>query len=112
MNGAIDDMTAFAVQALLSSDNGDRLGVVRTLATKWPNQPALAVVFALTSAASHIESQIDTASDRERRAFLGYRLAAVLAGDVHALRSMGNTDPKSHDLLHFWRRVDPYFLEL
>lgn len=112
MSGEIDNMTAFAVRALLSSDSADRRSVVRNLATKWPNQPALAVVFALTTAASHIESQIETQSDREKRAFMGYRLAAVLAGDVHALRSMGNSDPTAHDLLHFWRRIDPYFLDL
>jgi hypothetical protein len=85
--------------------------MVRRMCNAWPTEPALSVVFAMTNAGSMVE---DTFRQREGggNAAFAYRMAALLAADVYALESMGYKSPRAHDLLHFWRRVDPFFLDL
>ena len=86
-------------------------GLVHRLAREWPNEPALSVAFALTCAAANIEDVIKDAASARAAAF-AYKLAALLAADIHAVQAMGQVPAKASDLLHFWRRVDPYFLNL
>ena len=85
--------------------------MVRRMAQQWPAEPALAIVFAITSAAASLEDMVDTTSARGS-AQRGYQLAALVAADVYALEAMGKAPVVGQDLLHFWRRVDPYFLKL
>ncbi len=108
----IDDIVEYALSELLSGSDRRRRALVRNLCGRWPDQPALEIVFALTSAASRIEDNLDRESSSAEIATYGYRLAALLAADVFAVESMRKTLVKADDLLHFWRRVDPYFLEL
>jgi hypothetical protein len=108
----IDEMTEFAIEALLSGHDWRRRAVVRHLALRWPSVPALMLVFALTSAAALIEDSFGPEGGSDRVSTLGYKLAALLAADIFALEAMGRCPAKSRDLLHFWRRVDTYFLKL
>lgn len=106
---ALDQMAAFAIETLLARDRDATGSLVRRMAQRWPDQPALAVVFAITQAAAHIEDNLDEGRATDGAALVAYRLAAVIAADVFALQAMGQAAPVARDLLHFWRRVDGYF---
>lgn len=108
----IDDIIEFALEALLSGSDRRRRAMVRGMCETWPDAPALSVVFAVTTAAARLEDNFSRGSDTEGLAAFAYRLAALLAADVYAVESMGHNPAKANDLLHFWRRVDPWFLEL
>ncbi|MCP5036813.1 MAG: hypothetical protein GY945_04350 [Rhodobacteraceae bacterium] len=108
----IDDMIAFALEELLSGSEKRRRSLVRDMCIKWPSVPALSVVFALTSAASMAEDNIIQENAGHGIGPFAYKLAATLAADVYAIESMGHNPAHARDLLHFWRRVDGYFLEL
>jgi hypothetical protein len=107
-----DEMIEFALEELLSGNDPRRRALVRNLCMRWPGVPALVVAFVLTSAAAMIEDNFDRHRDPAAVAALAYRLAALLAADIYAVESMGFVPAKAQDLLHFWRRVDPYFLNL
>ncbi|SLN68930.1 hypothetical protein AQS8620_03268 [Aquimixticola soesokkakensis] len=103
----LDAMTEVALAALSDPDTGPARALVRDLALGWPQAPALAICFALTTAASRVEDEFVS-----KTASRGFRLAAMVAADCFALEAMGRTPATCEDLLLFWRRVDPYFLEL
>ena len=107
----LDRMIEVAVERLAQSNPQNSRKLVRDLANAWPNEPALSIVFAVTSAAASLEDMIDTPKSL-RSAQLGYKLAALMSADVFALEAMGRRPALGRDLLHFWRRVDPYFLEI
>lgn len=107
-----DQMIEFALEELLSSSEARRRALVRVICTRWPGVPALLVPFVLTSAGAMIEDNIDQQRDRDGTSALAYKLAALLAADIFAVESMGRQPALAQDLLHFWRRVDPYFLNL
>lgn len=98
------------MEELLSGDGGRKRSMVRRMAERWPDQPALALVYSVTSATELIEDQFGSTDDPVIP--LGYRLAALISADVHAVQSMGQIPSQAEDLLHFWRRVDPLFLRL
>lgn len=108
----IDRMIAFALEELASGSDARRRGLVRHICLRWPEAPALSVVFAMTSAAAMLEDNIKRDADATAVAPLAYRLAAILAADIYAVESMGQTPATAQDLLHFWRRVDSYFLDI
>ena len=108
----IDSMIAFALEELASGSDARRRGLVRHLCLRWPETPALSVVFAMTSAAAMLEDNIRRNADASNAAPLAYRLAAILAADIYAVESMGQKPATAQDLLHFWRRVDSYFLDI
>lgn len=114
----IDEMIEYALEELMAGgeDGRRRGGLVRHMCLKFPpSEPALSLVFALTSAGAMIEDNLvrDGESGGDVAPPLAYKLAAVLAGDIYAVESMGGHQPaRTRDLLHFWRRVDGYFLEL
>ena len=108
----IDSMIAFALEELASGSEARRRGLVRHLCLRWPEAPALSVVFAMTSAAATLEDNIRRNADATNAAPLAYRLAAILAADIYAVESMGQKPATAEDLLHFWRRVDSYFLDI
>lgn len=109
--GTTDLMIEYAVACLAAEDHQDIAGMVRRMAQRWPNEPALAIAFAVTSAASTFEDMVDTQT-AQQTAQTAYRLAALVSADVFAIEAMGQAPAQGHDLLHFWRRVDPYFLNL
>lgn len=106
----LDEMIELALEALLSGDDARRRGLVRAMVTRWPDVSALQIVFALTSAGAAVEDTFGSGTEGAQA--LAYKLAAVLSADVFALQEMGRCPAKARDLLHFWRRVDPYFLSL
>jgi len=111
VRGPIDMMIERAVRCLAEGDRSAIGGLVLRLAREWPNEPALSVAFALTCAAANLEEMIKDAASA-RTAVFAYKLAALLAADIHAIQAMGQVPARASDLLHFWRRVDPYFLNL
>lgn len=110
-NSDLDEMIEFAVERLAQEDPRSSRKLVRDLATIWPSQPALSIVFALTTAAATLQDVVDSRASKEATQS-GYKLAALVASDIFALEAMGHCPATGQDLLHFWRRVDPYFLNL
>jgi hypothetical protein len=108
-DAVLDRMTEFAMEELLSGDRDRARALIRTMAERWPDEPALALAFAVTSATQGIEAVFEGAGSRAAIP-LGYRLSALVSADVHAVQSMGQVPALAEDLLHFWRRVDPAFL--
>jgi hypothetical protein len=106
----LDLMIEFAVAELASADPTRTGRLVRTLAQQYPNEKALLLCFALTSAAAAVEDVVRDDKDGEPPA-LGYKLAALVAADILAIEALNGRSAKAVDLLHFWRRVDPYFLQ-
>ena len=111
-NATLDQMTEFAMEELLSGDGERKRAMVRRMAERWPAEPALALVYAVTSATEAIEDAFGEAASRDPVIPLGYRLSALISADVHAVQSMGQIPSFAEDLLHFWRRVDPLFLRI
>lgn len=110
-SGNLDLMIEFAVACLAGEDHREIGKMVREMAKRWPNEPALGLVFSITSAAASLEDLVDSETSRSASQ-RGYQLAALVAADVYAIEAMGQTPAVGQDLLHFWRRADPYFLEL
>ncbi len=105
-------MIEFAMEELLSGNSQRKRAMVRRMAEQWPGEPALALVYAVTSATEAIEDSFREAPSQDPVIPLGYRLSALISADVHAVQSMGQVPSVAEDLLHFWRRVDPLFLRL
>ncbi len=105
----LDDMTDHAVAALASAESEKINALVRDLAINWPNEPALSVSFAITSAAANLT---DLVKDQRAISDVAYKLAALVAADVLAIEQTYQGRAQARHLLHFWRRVDPYFLDL
>lgn len=111
MAGApIDEMIAFALEGLLAGDSAQQRALVRRMCLRWPDVPALSVSFALTSAAAMIDDTLSSDGGSTENAARAYRMAAVFAADVYAAEALVRRPAKAQDLLHFWRRVDPYFM--
>lgn len=111
MAGApIDDMIAFALEELLVGDSARQMALVRQMCLRWADVPALSVSFALTSAAAMIDDTLSSQGGSTENAARAYRMAAIFAADVYAAESLVHRPAKAHDLLHFWRRVDPYYM--
>lgn len=108
----LDDMIEFAMEELLSGNADRKRAMVRKMAERWPDEPALALVYAVTSATEAIEDSFGDAAEQDPVIPLGYRLSALVSADVHAVQSMGQNPSMAEDLLHFWRRVDPQFLRI
>ena len=109
---SIDNMIEFALKQLLSDDERSRRALVRKMCTSNPSASAQAVVFAICNAASMIEDNFDARKDPKSLAAFGYKLAALVSADIYALEKMGKSPATAGDLLHFWRRVDGFFLDL
>lgn len=111
-SASLDDMIEFAMEELLSGNSQRKRAMVRRMAERWPAEPALALVYAVTSATEAIEDSFGPKAADDPVIPLGYRLSALISADVHAVQSMGQIPSVAEDLLHFWRRVDPLFLRL
>jgi len=102
-------MIEFAVAEIASGDLVRVNRLVRRLAEDWPNESALSICFAMTSAAAILDDQFKNQEKFSRRAYV---LSSLLAADVYALEAMGQYPAQGHHLLSFWRRADPFFLEV
>lgn len=107
----VDLIIEYAASGLASGDRQRINRLVMELATRWPHEPALGIAFAITSAAAALEDMMADAGSKAC-AQMGYRLAALVSADVHAIQALGQLPAMGHDLLHFWRRMDPYFHRL
>ncbi len=109
--GRLDLMIEFAVGELASGDPQRVGALVRRMAESWPDEKALAIGFALTSAASALE---DMLAGEESRAVAAraYKLAALVSADVLAIEALGQKPATGRHLLQYWRRSDPWFLNL
>lgn len=107
---SLDAMIAFAVAELASADARRTGRLVRSLVQQFPQEKALMLCFALTSAAAAVEDVVLHGGTGVSPT-LGYKLAALVAADVLAVEALTGRSAMADDLLHFWRRVDPYFLE-
>lgn len=110
-NVTLDLMIEFATEELLSGSGARRRAMVRRMAERWSEEPALALAYAVTAAAQAIEAAGE-GGRRDPAIALGYRVSALISADVHAVQSMGQSPSVAGDLLPFWRRVDPLFLRL
>lgn len=104
-------MAEHALFSLASGDEEELRKLVYSMAIRWPGESTLLIAFAITSASASLEDVLHGASVKDA-ASTGYRLAALVAADTYAIVCMGKPHPIGTDLLHFWRRVDPYFLRL
>ena len=110
-SAVLDRMIAFATETLASEDKARIGALVRTMALRWPREKALSISFALTAAAAAIEDIV--ASHRpDSAAARAYKMAALVAADVLAIEATGAATARGADLLHYWRRADPFFLNL
>ncbi len=107
--GCLDEMIEFAIEEIATGDSGRISSVVRAMVSRWQTEPALAICFAITSAAAHLE---DNFADSDEPVGKAYQFAAILASDIFAIESMGQIPATGQHLLHFWRRSEPYFLDL
>lgn len=107
----LDLMVEFAIADLASGEDERIRSMVRNMAIRWPGEKALAICFALTCAAADLEDAMrgETISTAANRA---YKLAALVAADILAIEALKPAPARAEDLLHHWRRVDPYFLTL
>lgn len=104
----LDQMIDQALADLASGESDRVNGLVRKLASDWPNQPALSVSFALSSAAASLEDLVDVKNGSTN---LAYRLAALVAADVLAVEALGQAPAQTQNLLHFWRRAEQGYLQ-
>ena len=105
----LNSMTDQAIAVLATGDNAKIRALVRDLAMAWPNEPALSISFAITSAAATLT---DIVKDKTTVSNTAYQLSALVSADIFAIEQMGLQPARAHHLMHFWRRVDPYFLNL
>ncbi len=108
----IDQIIEYTLEELLSGNTERLRQLVRNICTRWPSEPALAVVFALTNAASMIEDHLTNTPQNKELELTTYKLVALLAADIYAAEAFGHSPVLARDLLHFWRRVDGFFLTL
>lgn len=101
---------AFAIERLLDGQGGWR-SLVREMVALWPEEAPLEIGFALVSAAAAIEANFAPGSPAREAALHGYRLAALLSMDVHAMDLLGMAHARAGDLTHYWE-IDPFFARL
>jgi hypothetical protein len=107
----LDLMIEFFIEELAAGYSERVARSVRVAVQKWPEEKALTISFALTNAASELEDVVSGDNSRES-ANRAYRLAALVAADVLAIEAMGRNPVLARDLLFYWRRMDPDFLQL
>lgn len=104
----IDDDCEFAIQFLLT-----RQGIARQLAValarRDPDRSALELIFILSLAVSSIEEMLGGA-EMTAISTDAWRIAALVAVDLHMMKKRGLAHDSCADLLHYWNSVDGFFL--
>lgn len=99
-------MIDLAAEVLM--DHGQPVaGLPRRLAGDWPDAPALEYVLAICSACEAIEQMYRDGSGTLARVREGWRQAAVIGAEVHALQHQGLVRPVGADLLAYWQGAVP-----
>ena len=111
MADRIDQMTEFVLATLMANGDGWRR-VVRGLATRWPEAPALEMVVALSAAAEALGDLFLPTDSAGSPTPVAWRLAALVACDIHMAQRSGRRCDTAGDLLAYWRAEDRYFLDL
>ena len=106
------EMQSFALIGLLKNSASKRGAVVREMCARWPDAPALSIVFAISKAAGQVEEIIHEAPTDNGIATSAYKLASILAVDIHAIENAGKNQVMARDLFEFWRNVDRWFLDI
>ncbi|KCV81427.1 hypothetical protein ATO10_12499 [Actibacterium atlanticum] len=106
-----DSMIEAIIEALVSRDDGWR-DVVRDMVRAYPESSVHELAFALTAAASAIESMYLPQSPSYPAAQRAYRLAALLGADIYAARMRRVWVDDLASLEAYWRDHDDYFLTL
>ena len=72
------------------------------LAQGWPDAPSLEIGLAIASACDAIEQMCVPQPTVIARVLQGWRVAALVGGDVLALQMLGRPHALAHDLLTWW----------
>lgn len=94
-------MSDHAVQLLLDATVPVD-SVPETLARAWPDVLALELGLALATACHAIEQMYSLKPDAAARVMQGWRLSALIGGDVLALQRLGRPHECARDLLEWW----------
>ena len=111
MTGSIGhEWVEFAATRLI--DHGDGWwALVRDMVARWPEADPVDLVLVLVEAAAAIEANFRQHARAHDGATHGYRLAALLALDIHAAARLGLRNGRAADLAAYWR-IDGYSLHL
>ncbi len=104
----MDDRIEFVVQVLVTGQ-GDLRGMVRRLATGWPDEPALDILHVIALAAGNLERTL-TGDDLSRIAAEAWRMATLVGVDLAMMRRLGLPHDTGADLLAYWKVHDRFFL--
>ncbi|MFN4058165.1 MAG: hypothetical protein ACK4HW_08290 [Roseinatronobacter sp.] len=97
----LSQMNDLAVQYIL--DPNPPIGALpRTLAQGWPDAAALEVGLAMTEACHGIEQMYSALPGLSERVIQGWRLAALIGGEVLVLQRRGLADVRARDLMQLW----------
>jgi hypothetical protein len=107
-NPSPEELSEFAITFLLSGQ-GDARRLAVTLAERMPDCAPLELVFQLSLTAAAIEENFSGAA-MTGLAQDAWRVAALLAVDLHMMALRKMTTQSCADLLHYWQTVDGYFL--
>lgn len=105
---AFDDLTEFAVHFLLARQGDVRL-LPYTLIKRWPDRPALEMIYTLSMAAGSIQ-QVLQGDDLSPRAAEAWQVAALLGADFYLMQAMGLPTQTGADMLAYWQAQDRFFL--
>ena len=94
-------MTDRAAQLLLETDQ-PLDSVASVLVQEWPLAPALEIGLAIASACDAIEQMYLPHAAMSARVAQGWRMAALIGGDVLALQMQGRPHQHARDLLAWW----------
>ena len=104
------DRLHFAIARLLDTPDGWR-PLVREMVARWPEGPASELIYVIVAVANEIEATFAPGSPAREGAERGWRLAALLGVDFHAMDMVGLPHAKAADLPAYWK-IDPYFRDL
>ncbi|GAB4384456.1 hypothetical protein [Albidovulum sp.] len=104
------DKVHYAIEHLLDAPDGWR-PLVRNMVARWPDDPALELIFALSTAANEIERMFAAGSPAREGAQRGWKLAALLGLDLYAMELLGLPRARAGDFNGYWA-IDPFFREL
>ncbi|NBZ86683.1 hypothetical protein [Stagnihabitans tardus] len=103
-----EELCEFALGYLITG-RGDARQLAATMVKAYPDLPVLELVLILSSAASGLESTFSNAEARAQ-AVDAWRIAALLAVDLHLMAGHHAKGQKARDLLGFWEAEDDFFL--
>ena len=101
-------MAEFAIAYLLTG-RGTARRLVRELAERWPDRPALEYALVLSLAANGIEETL-TGDEAARASLDAWRMAALVGVDLYDAQALHLPHRTGADLIAYWQSHDPFFL--